>query len=584
MIYLYLMALLLCSPLSILAMKRPAEESLADVKTKKAKLNPEETSSSEFFEAINQRNTHKIKELCESSPELILKKDFQDWSPLMAAASMNYREGLEIFLGAYDTLVRQGLDSIRGTGGNRLGEVEALFRMARLVINAKNNKGLTALMIAAHKESKDVLRRLLAVPLIDLNAQSDDGATALLWAVRGKKSRSVFILLHDHALITIPDHSGFTPLLMAAKLGSLDIVEQLLQAPAIAINEKVKARDDGDGKEQGMTALTLATLHEHSEVVRRLLNHPGIDIIGVNERNESAFEIAAQTGNLEIVRLLMPHFKAAERNFYEAFWEATAACHIGIVQYMLDEQLVDRDAILGYDEANSLESAIENLANAESEDAQEKARQMIKFVADILMKDQDGKEAVNRYVLNSLTGREYSASIRVLCALGADASGMEEVFKEMSVNVDDQSDFEEDKEEIRDQQRQGQAILENIKKAVETGDEAVLKHYVSQGYSLLIKKREGENNLLHQAVRFNKPKVAAYLAKYNKAWLTEKSSDEMTPIELVYGLWGKTNQEWNEFLEELPPQAGIITTYFVWEDWKDQFFTAGHEGFVEPQS
>jgi ankyrin repeat protein len=66
---------------------------------------------------------------------------------------------------------------------NKPKAVETLVAVPGINVNVTNDKGETALMVAARSANTEVLQTLLAVPGIDVNAKDKRGATALNWAV-----------------------------------------------------------------------------------------------------------------------------------------------------------------------------------------------------------------------------------------------------------------------------------------------------------------------------------------------------------------------------------------------------------------
>jgi len=88
-----------------------------------------------------------------------------------------------------------------------------------------------------------------------------------------------------------------TMLIVAADVGNLYAVEQLLQAdPKPDVNRQV-----GDGI---WSAILLATRAGHSEVVKRLLQVDGIDINSQNKLGWTVLDLAKKEGYTDIVKLL----------------------------------------------------------------------------------------------------------------------------------------------------------------------------------------------------------------------------------------------------------------------------------------
>jgi ankyrin repeat protein len=61
------------------------------------------------------------------------------------------------------------------------GHVEVVARLLDAA-NARSDKGLSALHLAAQAGSQPLVQALLALPSLDVNARDSDGMTALHWA------------------------------------------------------------------------------------------------------------------------------------------------------------------------------------------------------------------------------------------------------------------------------------------------------------------------------------------------------------------------------------------------------------------
>ncbi len=131
----------------------------------------------------------------------------------------------------------------------------------------------------------------------DVNAVSDNGTTALIWAVHRDDRPLIERLLKAKAGIKIANQYGATPLMEAAAYGDVAVIEQLLKAGAdpdtagsdgatvlmtVAHTANVKAAEallkygahvDAAEKLRGQTALHFAAAESQPAMVKVLLGH-----------------------------------------------------------------------------------------------------------------------------------------------------------------------------------------------------------------------------------------------------------------------------------------------------------------------
>jgi ankyrin repeat protein len=129
---------------------------------------------------------------------------------------------------------------------------------------------------------------------VDINAEDDDGDTALLIACWRGNKEIVELLLENGADVNYETDAYFyTALMNASGHGHAEIVRLLLNHGA-----KVNAEDDWQ-----LTSLMRAAESGHLEVVRLLLEH-GADASLRDDRGKTALELAEESGHSEVAEFI----------------------------------------------------------------------------------------------------------------------------------------------------------------------------------------------------------------------------------------------------------------------------------------
>ena len=159
-------------------------------------------------------------------------------------------------------------------------------------VNAKNKNGWTALMLATGLGYTDCVKTLLEAGA-DVNEENKNGATALMTAVAKGHTDCMKALLEAGADVNAKNKNGYTALMAAVTKNNVDCVKVLLKAGA-----DVNAKD-----KDGITTLMRAVLKGHTDCVKTLLK-AGADVNAKFEDGSTALMIAATLGHADCVKAL----------------------------------------------------------------------------------------------------------------------------------------------------------------------------------------------------------------------------------------------------------------------------------------
>jgi len=160
-------------------------------------------------------------------------------------------------------------------------------------VNQTDEKRFTALLRALQNDREEIANILVARPELDVNAQGEGGANALISFVARQREPAVQDLLNRGANVNLPDSEGDTALNIAVQRGNIKIVELLLS----------KGADPNIKNKLGGTPLMWAGVFGRKEIAQILLDK-GADPRAKDVDGMTAAAWAAKNNRQEMVEFL----------------------------------------------------------------------------------------------------------------------------------------------------------------------------------------------------------------------------------------------------------------------------------------
>jgi ankyrin repeat protein len=197
---------------------------------------------------------------------------------------------------------------------NQVDTVELLLRQEATEVNLTTYQ-YTPLMVAALNGYIDIVQAFLPIKRLEINKGSEErGSTALMVAALYNEPEAVAVLLtHPEIDINCQDEAGSTALILAAEVGYRRIVETLLDWGA-----------DTRVKQVGTlgTALNRAIDYNQIPVVELLLKH-GADIHHKDVFERGMLHSAAVNGHSEVLEVLLEFDKTLDVNMQDVNGKTT---------------------------------------------------------------------------------------------------------------------------------------------------------------------------------------------------------------------------------------------------------------------
>ncbi|PJD98113.1 MAG: hypothetical protein CK425_00010 [Parachlamydia sp.] len=297
------------------------------------RLNQIYNKSSPLIQAIIDKDKKKFKELL--TPQEINRRNDEGSLPLHFAVQFGDLEMVKLLL----PKTTEGINCRGDSGSTCLHfAIAAKVEVVKYLLDNKADanipdySGNLPLHRAAQAGDLGVVKLLLSKTTEGINCKGELNATPLHFAAFEGKVDVIRYLLDNKADANIPDDSGNLPLHHAAQGRDLEKVKLLLPKTTAGIHCKGF---------NGNTPLFFAAIAGKANIVKYLLNNKA-DANIPNDKKMLPLHLAAQAGDLEMVKLLLPKTKDGinvkwDKNLTPLFCAAQAG-KINVVKYLLENK------------------------------------------------------------------------------------------------------------------------------------------------------------------------------------------------------------------------------------------------------
>jgi ankyrin repeat protein len=222
---------------------------------------------------------------------------------LMSASVAGSTEVTRVLLessAAVNVKDKQGMTALMYSAKSASADISKVLIEGGASINEKDARGWPALMYASaafYSNSGPAVVSLLIAARANVNAVNEDGQTALMLAAPLDVPETIKLLLAAGASVDAIDKQGQTVLMHACQASTRLDVEPFIKAGAGATVNQKDAR--------GWTALMYAVPRYNGLKDAELLIAAGANVNDANAEGQTVLMLAAKTGPVEVLRLLL---------------------------------------------------------------------------------------------------------------------------------------------------------------------------------------------------------------------------------------------------------------------------------------
>lgn len=170
-----------------------------------------------------------------------------------------------------------------------IGVVNQLLKLPDIDVNLPSANHSSPLWIAAQNGHHEIVQALLRHPKIEVNQEKNDYSPLWIASQNGHYKVVQYLLNHPNIEPNKPNNNGITPLWKAAQKGHTEIVTLFLK--------KLTAGQVNQTNSSGKSPLSIAIESQHLNVVKLLLQFPGIVASSEDLVKVAILQKKAQTGS-----------------------------------------------------------------------------------------------------------------------------------------------------------------------------------------------------------------------------------------------------------------------------------------------